>query len=255
MGNNFTEMAIWLVTHPFQAFQNLFTDLITDSNRAILKKEFYICALCSGMFLTLFKPNYLLMLISPICLKMFSQAPEAFWGVNCHYNIEISVVLCVASAIVLAKIPAIEEKFKIQNSKFRLSVIVPVLALIMTAGTLFYTIDKPHTWIRRDHVNLFDERHWHQYDFDPQVARRMLKQIPDDASVSVATMFTPQLATRKECHIFPISFGSHPEYYLFPIQHWTYYEGEKEMVAQLLADTTNYECIDTDGFLYLLKRR
>lgn len=260
MGNNFTEMAIWLVTHPFQAFQNLFTDLITDSNRAILKKEFYVCALCSGLFLTFFKPNYLLMIVSPLLLKMYSQHPEAFWGINCHYNIEICVVLCIASVVVLAKIPAMEEKFRIQNSKsiiqsLKLSTIVPVLALIMTAWTLFYTIDEPHTWIRRDHVNLFDAKHWHQTDFNPQVARRMVKQIPDDVSVCATTMFTPHLATRKECHIFPISLGSRPEYYLLALHHWVYYEGEEEMVAQLIADTTNYEILDTDGSLFLLKRR
>lgn len=254
MGNNFTEMAIWLVTHPFQAFQNLFTDLITDSNRAILKKEFYICALCSGLFFTFFKPNYLLMIFPPLCLKMFAQDPEAFWGVNCHYNIEICVVICIASAIVLAQIPAIEEKFKIQNSKFSLSAIVPVLALIMTAGTLYYTKDKPNTWIWRDHVNLFDAKHWHQTDFDAERARHMLKQIPDDASVCATTMFTPHLATREKCHIFPISIGS-DEYYLLLQHHWCYYEGEEEIVAQLIADTTHYEIIDTDGSVFLLKRR
>ena len=255
MGDNFREMLIWGVTHPLQAIQNLFIDFIPGSDRSVLKREFYICALFSGLFLTLFKPNYLLMLVSPICLKMFARDPEAFWGVNWHYNIEICTVLCIASVVVLAKIPAKEEKFKVQNSKFRLSTIVPILALIMTAGTLFYTINEPHTWIRRDHVNLFDARHYQQNDFDLQVAHRMLKQIPDDASVSVSTMFTPHVATRKECHIFPISLGNYPEYYLFPIQHWTYYENDKGMVAKLIADTTNYEVIDTDGFLFLLKRR
>lgn len=139
-------------------------------------------------------------------------------------------------------------------AQFRLSVIVPVLALIMTAGTLYYTKDKPNTWIWRDHVNLFDAKHWHQTDFDAERARHMLKQIPDDASVCATTMFTPHLATREKCHIFPISIGS-DEYYLLLQHHWCYYEGEEEMVAQLIADTTHYEIIDTDGSVFLLKRR
>lgn len=256
MGENFKEMAIWLITHPLQALQNLFVDFMPNADRSILKREFYICALCSGLFFALLKPNYLLMIIPPLFLKMYAQAPEAFWGINCHYNIEICMVLCIASVVVLAKIPTMEENFKIQKiQSLKLRVFVPVLALILTAGTLFYTIDKPYTQIRRDHVNLFDKRHWHQNDFDPQVARRMLKQIPPDVSVCAATMFTPHLATREECHIFPISLGHHPEYFLFPLEHWTYYEKEKEMVAEYIADTTHYECLDNDGFLFLLKRR
>ena len=82
----------------------------------------------------------------------------------------------------------------------------------------------------------------------------MLKQIPDDASVCATTMFTPHLATREKCHIFPISIGS-DDYYLLLKHHWCYYEGEEELVAQLIADTTNYKCIDTDGMLFLLMRK
>ena len=252
MGSNFKEMAFWMCTHPLQVVQDLFTDFIPNSDCAILKKEFFVCALFSGLFFALLKPNYVLMIIPPLFLKMFSQAPDSFWGVNCHYNIEISVVLCIASMVVLAKIPAWEEKRGIQ--RYRISMIMSLLALIMTAGTLFYTIDKPHTYILRDHVNLFDARHYRQQDFDAQVAHRMLKQIPDDVSVCATTMFTPHVATREECHIFPISKGHHPEYFLLLKHSWVYYEGEEELVAELIADTVHYECLDTDGSLFLMKR-
>ncbi len=252
MGANFKEMSLWMITHPIQVIQNLFIDFMPDSDRAILKKEFYICALFSGLLFALLKPNYLLMIIPPLFLKMFAQAPEAFWGINCHYNIEISVVLSIASMVVLSKIPTIEEKFKIQN--LRMNIIMPILALIMTTGTLHYTIDKPHTNIWRANVNLFDANHYHQTDFNPQVARHMLQQIPDDASVCATTMFTPHLATRPKCHIFPISIGS-DDYYLLIRHHWCYYEGEEELVAQLIADTTNYQILDSDGSLFLLKRK
>lgn len=254
MGQNFKEMALWILSHPWQSFVNLFTDFTAGGGFSVIKTEFYICALLSGLFFTFFKPNYLLMIIPPLCLKMYSLFSDAFWGINCHYNIEICVVIGIASAIVLAQIPAMEEKFRIQNSKFRLSVIVPVLALIMTAGTLHYTIDEPYTNIHREQVNLFDDHHYRQTEFDAELARHMLKQIPGDASVCATTMFTPHLATREKCHIFPISIGS-DDYYLLLKHHWCYYEGEEELVAQLIADTTHYECIDTDGMLFLLMRK
>lgn len=252
MGQNFKEMVLWILSHPYQSFINLFTDFTVGGDFSVIKTEFYICALLSGLFLTFFKPNYLLMIIPPLCLKMYSLFSDAFWGINCHYNIEICMVLCIASIVVMAKIPALEEKLKIQ--KYKISMIVPFLALIMTTGTLIYTVDQPRTWIRRDHVNIFDAGHWHQNDFDSQAARRMLKQIPNEASVCATTMFTPHLATREKCHIFPISIGS-DDYYLLLKHHWCYYEGEEELVAQLIADTTHYKCIDTDGMLFLLMRK
>ena len=79
-------MAIWLITHPLQALQNLFVDFMSNADRSILKREFYICALCSGMFFALLKPNYLLMIIPPLFLKMYAQVPEAFWGINCQHR-------------------------------------------------------------------------------------------------------------------------------------------------------------------------
>ncbi len=261
MGQNFKEMALWILSHPWQSFVNLFTDFTAGGGFSVIKTEFYICALLSGLFLTFFKPNYLLMIIPPLCLKMYSLFSDAFWGINCHYNIEICVVICIASAIVLAKIPDFGKKCTMHNAQctmkiaqFRLSVIVPVLALIMTAGTLHYTIDEPYTNIRREQVNLFDDHHYRQTEFDAELARHMLKQIPGDASVCATTMFTPHLATREKCHIFPISIGS-DDYYLLLKHHWCYYEGEEELVAQLIADTTHYEIIDTDGSVFLLKRR
>ena len=243
MGDTMGEVAQWIVTHPFETLRDFFVDFTPAADSGHIKTEFYICALASGMALTFLKPNYLLMLIPPLAMKMLGAAPNEFWGVNFHYNIEIGMVICCSSALVLCRI----RKAGWQTAAF-------AAAVVLALSTTLYTIDQPLTPIRRDNVNILQPGHYRQPEFDTRTVRKALSLIPSDASVCATTMFTPHLACRDSAYLFPIGLNYNAEYFLIVPDHWSYYEGDAEKASGIIADTINYRILLTDNTIYLLKR-
>ena len=244
MGDSMGEVARWLLTHPLEALRDLFVDFTPADDSGCIKTEFYLCALASGLALTLLKPNYLLMLVPPLAMKMLGAAPNEFWGVNFHYNIEFCMVISIGSALVLSRIrPA-----RWQAAAF-------AAAVILTIATTLYTIDQPLTPVRRDHVNILQPGHYRQPEFDTRTARRALKMIPPDASVCATTMFTPHIACRDSAYIFPIGLEHNAEYFLILPDHWSYWNQEAATAKRIIADTATYDILLSDGTVYLLQAR
>lgn len=244
MGGSVGEVAQWVLTHPLEAVRDIFVDFTPDADSGHLKVEFFICALLSGGLLAMLKPNYLIMLVPPLAMKMLSK-DIGFWGVTYQYNVEIAAVLAVAAVAVMAG----------GYSRVRPMRWVAIATLLSTLGSLIYTTGNPKTAIRKENVRVLDSRHWQQPDFDTKEARRLIKEIPSDASVCATTMFTPHLATRDSVYIFPMGQAYGAEYYLLLCHHWCYYEGEEDWVASMIADTVTYRVLSTDGQLYLLRRK
>ncbi len=243
MGANVGEVARWVVAHPFVAVKDVFVNF-TDGPGGLLKREFFLCLLASGLLFTCFKPNYLVMLIPPLALKMLSSDVESFWGVANHYNIELCMVAAVGTVAALGRM-----------RQGRAQTLLCVLAVALTTCTFFYTIGRPQTPIRKANVRILDACHYRQDDFDAATARRLLKQVPADASVCATTMFTPHLAARDSVYIFPMGLAYGAGYYLLLKHHWCYYEGEEDQVDKIINDTVGYRVVDTDGMVYLLEAK
>lgn len=248
MGHGFGEMAKWMIGHPGKVLQNFFTNFTGDADYNGLKLEFAICLLTSGGLLALLKPNYLFMLIPPLGLKMLAKDPNAFWGISYQYNIEICVVVTIAAGLVLSR----AMKGRTQN-------VVTVVALLLTATTLVYTVSNPKTKIRKYQLRVYDSRHWHQKEINSDAAKRMLNKIPSDASVCATTLFTPHLAMRDSIYLFPCGLSYNPEYFLIMDEFFGYYKSddydEAAMAKETINDTAKYELLDHDGPLFLLKAK
>lgn len=239
MGSNFKEIALWILSHPIETMQNLFG---IGSNGS-LKVEFYICALTSGLLLACFKPNYLIMLAPLLAQKMLS-ADNLFWGILFQYNVEFAPILIIASFIVIAQI---------NHQKWQKAIAVAMI--ILNLCTTIYTVDNPIAPIFREKVRIYSASHYRPSDFNQSVARKMLQQIPDDASVCATSFFTPHLALRDSVYMFPFGLHYNAEYYLVKKEHWCYYEGDMEKINQMISDSAQYEILDTDGDLYLLRKK
>lgn len=246
MGSSFGEVAKWLVTHPFETVRDLFVDFTKDADCGYLKREFYICFLLSGGICCLLNPRYLIMLMPPLAMKMLSCDPTNFWGLTFHYNVELCMVACVAAVDLAANCHWLKVK------RYNL---LPLIFVLLTAGTLLYSVEQPQSEIRRANVNIMKKEHYRQHDINVKAARRMLRQIPDDASVCATTMFTPHLAARDSIYLFPLGMAHNVEYYLIRSSCWSYYGGDEELAAKLIADTTNYTMLDSDGEIFLLKKK
>lgn len=239
MGSNVREIALWMLTHPVKVIQNLF---LTPNNEGI-KAEFYICALTSGLLFTFFKPNYLIMLIPLLTQKMLAY-DESFWGVTLQYSIEFAPVLVVACFIAIAHL-------KDKKWQFGLSAVM----VILTLSTTIYTVDTPLTSISTGRTRIFQARHYHQNEFDVDVARRMLNKIPDDASVCATSFFTPHLALRDSVYIFPFGLQYNAEYFLLKKSHWSYSDADMGKINTMMNSDSLYEILDSNGDLYLLRKR
>ena len=247
MGDSMGEVAGWVFTHPLQAVRNIFIDFTPKGDSGDIKIEFFICLLLSGGLLCLLKPNYLIMLIPPLAMKMLSMDAAAFWGITYHYNAELCMVCCVATVEVLCRR---------KSHAIGFSRAVGTIVLLLTIVTTAYSINKPKTPIRQQNVNIFKAVHYHQHDFNAEAARRMIKEIPSDASVCAVTMFTPHLAARDSVYIYPMGLAYGAEYFMVLRNHWVYYEGEAEQAAAMIADKEHYTIVDSDNDqLFLLRKK
>lgn len=239
MGSNVRDIALWMLAHPMKVVQNLF---FTPNDEGI-KAEFYICALTSGLLLAFFKPNYLIMLIPLLVQKMLAY-DESFWGVTRQYSVEFAPVLVVAGFIAIAKLKNIKCQF-----------VLSAAMVILTLSTTIYTVDTPLTSISKGRVRIFQALHYRQNEFDVGVARRMLNKIPDDASVCATTFFTPHLALRDSVYLFPSGLQYNAEYFLVKKKHWSYSGDDAKKVSTVINGNPLYEVLDTNGDLYLLRKK
>ena len=239
LGDNYAEIALQLITHPGETLRILFTNTNAHPNVNPRKAEFYLCALATGMLLTLLKPNYLFMLIPLVVQKMFSIDPM-LWGISVHYNVELMPLLIISAYLVI---------IKLQKSTHRL--ILALALMLSTVLTTFYTIGVPNSMVFLDQVCVYQGRHYQQRKFDAQYAHELIRQIPDDASVSTASMFVPHLALRDD--IFDLDNRPNPgaDYVLITEPYF------KKMIywKKAFPDQDAYETLATDGTLYLLRRK
>ena len=238
LGDNYADIAKNLLLHPAYALQLLVTNTSGMAGFDGVKEEFYYCALASGLVLTLLKPNYLIMLVPIIAQKMLASDGN-FWGVSYQYSVEGMPVLVIASFLVI---------LRLRRQRWR--VIVASVLLIFTVLTTFYTVNAPKSPIMAGQLNVFQRRHYEQRKFDANYARELIRQIPEDAYVCVASMFVPHLAMRENVEDFAWNPNTGAEYVLIPESYFDL----KENGNPIFGNRDEFEVVSTDGTLYLLRR-
>ena len=237
LGDNYWEIAKNLITEPRKTLQILFTNTSDWPRFDGVKTEFYLCALASGMLLTFLKPNYLIMLIPLLAQKMLSIDPN-FWGIALQYNIEFVPILVISSFLVALRLK--------QTNWKRIVSIAVVLSVIITT---FYTIGVPKTKIQTDKLCMYQGRHYEQKDFDANFARKLIQEIPKEASVCAAPMFVPHLCLRSEIYDFAYTNNHQKATYLLINRYYFNHEKNNESLLN------EYEVIETDGTVILLKKK
>ena len=239
LGDNYIDIAKNLLMHPGEALKLLYVNTSGLSRYDGVKEEFYICAIATGMILTLLKPNYLIMLIPLVAQKMLA-ADGTFWGISLQYSVEFMPVLVVSSFMVIAKL---------KKQLWRL--VLSVSMLLSVVLTTFYTIGVPKTSVMLDQLCVYQGRHYEQKKFDAKYARELINQIPDDATVCAATMFVPHLATRDWIEDFAWTTNTNAEYILITDHYFGFLRDGKLMFG----NRDDFEVVATDGTLFLLRRK
>ena len=239
LGDNYLDIAKNLLMHPGKALELLYVNTSGLSRFDGVKEEFYICALATGMLLTLLKPNYLIMLIPLVAQKMLAS-DGTFWGISLQYSVEFMPVLVISSFMVIAKLKKQLWRLVLAGAMF-ISVVL----------TTFYTIGVPKTNVWLDQLCVYQGRHYEQKKFDADYARELIKQIPDDATVCAATMFVPHLAMRDWIEDFAWTTNTNAEYILITDHYFGFLRNGK----LLFGNRDEFETVSTDGTLYLLRRK
>lgn len=239
LGDNYAEIAKNLILNPGETLCILFNNTSTLTRFDGVKGEFYLCALTSGMLLTLLKPNYLLMLVPLIAQKMLAT-DGMFWGVSFQYSIEFVPILVISSFLVIIRLRKVLWQ-RVLASALLLSVLL----------TLFYTIGVPRSFILVDQLCVYQGRHYEQKKFDADYARELIGQIPDDAYVCASSMIVPHLALRDHVEDFASCKNTDAEYVLITAKDFEY----KVWGKLWFGNQEDFDTIATDGTLYLLRRK
>ena len=240
LGDNYLDIAKNLLSHPGKTLHILFTNTIPWHGFDHIKTEFYCCALASGLLLTLLKPNYLLMLVPLIAQKMLASQVE-FWSFSQQYSVEFVPVLVIASFLVIVKM-------KQHNVRHCIS----GMLLIAILATTIYTITDPIMTIHRERLCIFSKAHYRQEEFDTRYARHLISLIPDDGYVCAASRFVPWLAMRDKIEDFEWNIDTEADYVLIPA---SYIEKKASGGQTIFAHPEAFEVVETDGTLYLFRRK
>lgn len=240
LGDNYAEIAGSLLSHPWEGLKLLFANITGLEEYDGIKEEFYMCALASGMLLTVLKPNYLLMLVPLVAQKMLSADPH-FWGISFQYSIEFVPVLVISSFLVI---------LRLKKSGWRLA--LGLALLLSTVLTTFYSVGVPKSIIMVDQLCVYQGRHYEQKEFDIDYARELMAMIPDDASVSAASMFVPHLALRENIQNYANAKGTVKADYILITEHYVNFLYYGKLA---FTNRSDYETMASDGAIHLLKRK
>jgi len=190
LGENSKEALIFLISHPIESIQILFTNHIQNPEADYLKLEFYIYLLICGFYIVLRKPIYIFMLIPVFFQKMFHDN-FIFWSTNGQYSIEFLPILSIGIFDVLSKM---------QIKKWQL--VFLIIALIGNLAVTFRVMDAPILQLDRDRIRFYQAKHY-QRDFNVSNLHQNFKKIPENAILSVQSPLLPQLSWRESLYQFP----------------------------------------------------
>ena len=177
MGDTLSGVILWIIEHPWQTMINIFTNYKHEAKLEYLKLEFFISILLSGGLLALLKPNYLLMVVFPLAIKMLSR-DGGFWGVGYHYNIEICIVVITACFMFLAERCKHSESVSSEHKQINKQALLYILAFAVTAftaATSWQTINYSKMFIYTEKMALLSGKHYVRPDFNISFARKMMR--------------------------------------------------------------------------------
>lgn len=190
-GKNIVEVVFNIIKHPIEAFKQLFINTSDNPKYDYVKTEFWLMMLLSGTFFLYSKPNYIIMLIPLIGIKMFSSTP-AYWSIAYQYNIGFAPVAAVGVIFAIKNFnnPVIKN-------------ITAVSAVVISLLSTIYSINNPKFNHALNRIKFYSDEHYYRPDINVDIARQMIENVDDTSAVSVTSCILPHLAMREKVYSFP----------------------------------------------------
>jgi uncharacterized membrane protein len=190
-----------LIKQPFHSVKLLFINHSGDPQFDNVKSEFYFVYMFSGLFLLLFRPKYLLLIMPIIAQKMYNDEPIR-WGIETYYSIEIVSLLPICVFLIL-------NELKLKSLSTNKEILIKkIIAYSIITSSLIVTIHKFDfanrriKWYAVD-KNQFYNKKMYTSELDIPKIQNYLTLIPDSAKVAASTFIAPHLAFRPFIYYIP----------------------------------------------------
>ncbi len=191
LGNSAGEMLSTAFTRPLYVISLFFNNTNPDPVFNGIKAEFYLMLFISGGLTFLNQPWYLVIVLPMLALKMFHSDP-ALWGINYHYSIEF------VPLISLSVIDFVTTYTKTNRYK-TFAMAIAFLALVMTIAKMDH---RKSTWYDAIATRFYQIKHY-KTELNTGEIYDVIRQIPENATLSASTKIYPHLALRDTIYHFP----------------------------------------------------
>lgn len=231
-----------IITHPLNTLQSLFVNHSGKPEYNWVKAEFYILSLMSGMLLLFVRPAYLIMLISPIFIKMCND-DSTKWSIDCHYSVEFASIIAIGAFTVIGSL----RKQELRKA----------LSWLVCAGAAFATFKVMDNNVFYHDYNRLRFYHSHHYNrgYDLKAVHASFNLIPPDAKVCAQSPILPHLAYRDYCYQIP--FVKDADYIIGSKSEPTCYPISEQEFRTLLNDSLKsgrWKAVVNDTNITILKR-
>ncbi|MFH2096304.1 MAG: DUF2079 domain-containing protein [Bacteroidota bacterium] len=241
LGSNSGEAFVYMISHPFQSLQILFTNHTGNSAGDYVKTESHIFIFLSGLFLLLLRPAFLVMLIPIYFQKMFHDN-YLMWSIDWHYSIEFAPIITLGAFTFLEN----REKRKFQT-------IMSLFIIILTMLVSFRLMDKTYIFTNKSRIRFYQAKHYRN-TYDIQPVYKALENIPDEAVVCTQSPYMPHLALRDS--IYQLPHIKDAEYIVFNTSEDPYPMNRKnfDTLVNELLNSEKWKVVEKQQGFHILKR-
>lgn len=226
LGVDMKEALFFLMQHPIDTIKLLFIDP-TGSNAEIYKTQLHVAVMMSGGIFLIFRPQYFIMLIPIFAQKLFND-DMGKWGTSYHYSIEFAPIIVLATYDCISRL---------RDGFISYSLAIGTLALTM--WTTYEIIETQLIWWQdKNNAQFYKIEHYQTNGINEPELYKIIKSIPDNASVSAQSNLVSHLAFRDKIYQFPV-INDAMYILLVPSQNSTYPLSEvayKKEIERLLLD-------------------
>ncbi len=245
LGKGPGEAIVYILKHPVEAVKMFFVNHTGNPTYDGIKAEFYWVYLISGGFVLLLRPQYLIWFVPVVAQKVLNDA-YVRWGIGTYYSIEVVTLLPLSVFLALSSL-------KSEKLKKILSVLVCISTLSMTLYKLERQNNKVPWLFDSAKVKIYDKEFF-KASFDVKEVNKLLKLIPENASLSASNKLLPHLAQRERIYFFPKVEDA--EYLVLSVydNHYLYSHAQNDQFRQKYFSSNEWELIAHEFPVFLFKK-
>lgn len=239
---------------PWQAFLNVlsqpldsmslwFVNHTPDHRWDHVKAETWIFLTISGLPLLMIQRMWLWTVLPLLGQKFWHDVPSV-WSVHNQYNVEFAPLFALGLTDFI---------HNLNTAKTRR--IAAVVLLCAVTGVSIRLMDRTEAFSDKARIRFYAAEHYRQPAFHASAARKLIKTLPPEASVSAQSPFVPHLALRDSVYQFPLHHQRTRYIVLatkaspYPMDTLNF----QHLTRKLLEDPA-YEITTPDSSFFILKR-